>query len=124
MNQLSGNAKPISVGNGSAISILVGNGNGTFLQAATVRLADGFTPDSILAADLNSAGKQHLVVISSLSRHDPNGDTASNTDHVSLFLNNGNGTFQAEQILATASWLKSSFAHHRRLSRRIDPWGI
>jgi uncharacterized repeat protein (TIGR01451 family) len=99
----------LAVGNGSAISILVGKGNGTFLQAATVALADGFTPDSILAADLNSAGKQHLVVKSSLSRHVGNGGPSSNTDHVSLFLNNGNGTFQAEQILATASWVKSSF---------------
>ena len=99
----------LAVGNGFAISILVGKGTGTFLQGVTVALADGFTPDSVQAADLNSAGKQHLVVKSNHFMHSQDSEgPSSNTDHVSLFLNNGNGTFQAEQILATASKGKSN----------------
>jgi uncharacterized repeat protein (TIGR01451 family) len=112
----------LAVGNGSAISILVGKGNGTFLQGVTVALTDGFTPDSMLAADFNSAGKQRLVVKSSLLRRSPGGvGLSSNTDHISLFLNNGNGTFQAEQILATASWVKSGFVGGATGDRLDEP---
>jgi len=102
---LNGDGKlDLAVGNGSAISILVGKGDGTFLQGVTVALADGFTPDSLLAADLDNAGKQHLVAKSNHSMHSQDKEgLSSNTDHISLFVNNGDGTFQAEQILATAS---------------------
>lgn len=105
---LNGDGKlDLAVGNGSAISILVGKGDGTFLQGVTVALADGFTPDSLLAADLDDAGKQHLVVKSNYFMHSQDSEGSSvNADHISLFLNNGDGTFRAEQILATATWGK------------------
>jgi hypothetical protein len=62
------------------ISILMGNGDGTFSPAANVSL--GAAPENVIAADFNGDGKLDLV-------------TANYGNTVSVLLGNGNGTFQA-----------------------------
>ena len=71
------------------MSVLLGNGNGTFQAQQT--FATGIDPDSVAVADVNGDGKPDLVVA--------NDD--SNT--VSVLLGNGNGTFQAQQTFATGA---------------------
>jgi hypothetical protein len=65
----------------SNVSVLLGNGNGTF-QAA-VNYAAGDDPDSVAVADFNGDGKADLAVANYLG------------NNVSVLLGNGNGTFQA-----------------------------
>jgi hypothetical protein len=70
-------------GNGqtdSTVSVLLGNGDGTFQPA--VGYGVGVQPFSIAAADFNQDGKQDLAVL----------NAGSNT--VSILLGNGDGTFQ------------------------------
>jgi prepilin-type N-terminal cleavage/methylation domain-containing protein len=61
------------------IAIILGNGNGTFVAAAT--FASGVTPNYVSVSDINADGKQDLVLTSS-------GGLRS-------FLGNGDGTFAA-----------------------------
>jgi FG-GAP-like repeat/Dockerin type I domain len=63
------------------VSVLLGNGNGTF-QAA-VNYPVGTLPSSVAAADLNGDGNLDLAVV---NHQDGN---------ISILLGNGNGTFQA-----------------------------
>jgi hypothetical protein len=74
-----------SYGPGS-VSILLGNGNGTFTPAPT--LSVGLHPGSLAAADLNGDGIPDLVV----PYYGPANVVAGK---VSVFMGNGNGTFQA-----------------------------
>lgn len=60
------------------VSVLLGNGDGTFQQAVTYDLSQG-APETIAAADLNGDHKVDIVVVSA---------------GVDVFLGNGNGTFQ------------------------------
>jgi FG-GAP-like repeat/Abnormal spindle-like microcephaly-assoc'd, ASPM-SPD-2-Hydin len=62
------------------VSILLGNGDGTF--QAPVQYAVGDQPFSIVAADFNHDGNLDLAVANSLS------------DYVSILMGNGDGTFQ------------------------------
>ena len=71
------------------MSVLLGNGNGTFQAQQT--FATGSDPRSVALADVNGDGKPDLVVA----------NYGSNT--VSVLLGNGNGTFQAQQTFATGS---------------------
>ncbi len=64
----------------SAISVLLGNGDGTFHATAATPMA-GQGPVSVVAADFNNDKKLDLAV--------------SNEDGtVSIFLGNGDGSFQ------------------------------
>src|SRR5207249_2818194 len=63
-----------------SISILLGNGNGTF--QAPVNYPAASTPLGIAARDFNGDGKQDLVV------------AIANSSAVRIFLGNGDGTFQ------------------------------
>ncbi len=67
------------------ISILLGNGNGTFQKAQTFKAATDQSAVSIAAADFNGDGKMDLIVA-----NDYSGD-------VSELLGNGNGTFKRAQ---------------------------
>jgi dienelactone hydrolase len=66
--------------NDNSISILLGNGDGTF--KAPVAYGAGANPFSVATGDFNGDGKLDLAV----------GNVAENT--VSVFLGNGDGTFQ------------------------------
>jgi FG-GAP-like repeat/FG-GAP repeat len=74
--------------NGNNVSILLGNGNGTF-QAA-VNYPAGFGPASIAVGDFNGDGNPDLVVANASSADNGAGGTT-----ISVLLGNGNGTFQA-----------------------------
>jgi hypothetical protein len=74
------------------VSVLLGVGNGTFQAQQTY--AAGAAPWGIATADVNGDGKVDLLV----TNEDPN---TGNT--VSVFLGNGDGTFQAPQTYATGS---------------------
>ncbi|PYV68200.1 MAG: hypothetical protein DMG96_37125 [Acidobacteria bacterium] len=63
----------------SSISILLGNGDGTFRARHDFPAA--FIPDSIAVTDLNGDGREDLVI-------------ANFSDTVSVMLGNGDGTFQ------------------------------
>ena len=62
------------------VSILLGNGDGTFKSA--VNYAAGTGPTSLVATDFNHDGNLDLAVASSLS------------DYVSILIGNGDGTFR------------------------------
>lgn len=81
----SGNA----VGDDGNVSILLGNGDGTF-QAAN-NIAAGKNPFSIAVGDFNGDNRLDLVVA----------NNSSNT--VSVLLGNGDGTFQTHVDYATAT---------------------
>ncbi len=81
-------------GTKGSISILLGNGDGTFQQHT--EFAPGTQPGSIAVGDLNGDGKLDLAL--------SNGALNS----VLLFLGNGDGTFQAPvpySIPAAAAWV-------------------
>lgn len=67
------------------VSILRGNGDGTFQPATTVRLPAGFQPTALAASDFNGDGHQDLVVAGTTS-----GSTAGS---VLILLGNGKGDF-------------------------------
>ena len=76
-------------GNNGALYILLGNGDGTFQPPVLLNAGSGpaATPVAIVAGDFNGDGKLDLAVASS----DFNIPATSN---VSIFLGNGDGTFQ------------------------------
>jgi Bacterial Ig-like domain (group 3)/FG-GAP-like repeat len=69
------------------VSVLAGNGDGTFQQAVTYAGAN--SPISIVAADINRDGKLDVVVAKWGTS-----DSGSNAGAVSVLLGNGNGTLQ------------------------------
>ncbi len=83
----------VAVFNRDAVSVLLGNGDGTFQSQAT--FATGRYPKFVAAADLNGDGRPDLAVANALD----------NT--VSVLLGNGNGTFQSQATFATGSEPKS-----------------
>lgn len=77
------------------ISILQGNGDGTFQKATTVQLPAGFQPTALAAYDFNGDGHEDLVAASANA-----GGTGGN---VSILLGNGDGTFQPAVSAATGN---------------------
>ena len=69
------------------MSVLLGNGNGTFQAQQTFATDHG--PISVALGDVNGDGKPDIVVAN------------QNSNAVSVLLGNGNGTFQAQQTFAT-----------------------
>jgi type II secretory pathway component GspD/PulD (secretin) len=75
----------------NSISIFLGNGDGTFTPATPPAIATGAGPSSIAAADFNGDGIIDLAV------------TNQTANTVSIFLGNGNGTFQPRVDYATGN---------------------
>ena len=69
-----------------SVTILPGNGDGTFQEPMTVSLPQGSGATSIVAADFNNDGRTDLAV------------TDQNLDEVSILLGNGDGTFRSSTI--------------------------
>src|SRR5205823_3398959 len=65
------------------VSILLGNGDGTFTMARSSPVAVGVKPGAVLSGDFNNDGKLDLAIAN-------NGDNT-----VTLLLGNGDGTFTA-----------------------------
>ncbi|HET6179104.1 MAG TPA: FG-GAP-like repeat-containing protein [Candidatus Sulfotelmatobacter sp.] len=85
----------LSLGRSGTVSVLLGNGDGTF-QAAVAYDPGGFFPISVALADVNGDSKPDLVVAnecgdSTCLSSAPNGT-------VSVMLGNGDGTFQAATV--------------------------
>ncbi len=74
----------------NTVSILLGNGDGTF-AAAAVSPTTGNNPESVIVADLNGDGNADLAVAN------------NGSNSVTILLGNGNGTFTAKPIVATGS---------------------
>jgi len=78
------------------ITILLGNGDGTFTAAASV--ATGYSPRSVALGDFNGDGKLDLAVANHCG-----GDASCANGTISILLGNGNGTFTAAASPATGS---------------------
>ena len=76
---------------GDTVSVLLGNGNGTF--QAQVRYSTGHYPNSVAIGDFNADGKQDLAVT----------NVESNPGTVAVLLGNGNGTFGPKTDVATGT---------------------
>jgi len=79
----------LAVSNGdSTLSVLLGNGDGTFRPQVTYNTDPNGTPLQIAVADFNGDGNTDLVVTNSVG---------GSSDTVSILLGNGDGTFQTQQ---------------------------
>jgi Bacterial Ig-like domain (group 3)/FG-GAP-like repeat/FG-GAP repeat len=72
------------VGDG-LLSVLIGNGNGTFKPRTTLNAPLASDPSTVVIADFNRDGKQDLAVVNGFS----------GTETLTIFLGNGDGTFQS-----------------------------
>ena len=77
---------------GGSVSVLLGNGDGTFQPEATYTV--GVDPDAIVAGDFAGDGRTDLAVL--------NVGTYFSADTVSVLLGNGDGTFQPQVTYAYA----------------------
>src|SRR6185312_12067279 len=73
------------------VSVLLGNGNGTFQPQATFTAGQG--PKFVAVADVNGDGKPDLVVADAYS--------SAGGNCIDVLLGNGNGTFAARQSYFT-----------------------
>lgn len=73
----------ITNGNSATLTVMLGNGDGTFTQATGSPIAVGNGPDAVAVGDFNGDGKLDLAVA----------NFADNT--VTILLGNGDGTFTA-----------------------------
>jgi len=104
IGDLNGDGKPdlVTVNNGdSTLSMLLGNGDGTF--RAPITRTVGSVPYSVAIGDLNGDGKSDLAVISAGTDNSiAAGDTSdSNAGIVSAFLGDGSGAFASAPLTRT-----------------------
>jgi len=87
-------------GASNSVSVLLNNGDGTF--APKVDYSTGEYPRSVFSSDLDSDGNMDLAVA--------NGGSDSNSDSVSVLLNNGDGTFAPKVDYGTGDGPYSVFS--------------
>ena len=87
--------------NHGCVSVLLGNGDGTF-QAATTYGTGGYFAASVAIADFNNDGRPDLVVANQEA------DSEEPSGGVSILLGNGNGTFQTAAAYSSAGYNASS----------------
>lgn len=86
------------------LSVLLGNGDGTFQTAVTYASAAP-SPQAIAAADLNGDGKLDVALVSGC-----NNDDSCTNGLVSVLLGNGDGTFQSANGFSTVGEGSNSIA--------------
>jgi hypothetical protein len=91
------------------VSILLGNGDGTFQTAVTYPASATDGDEGLTVADFNGDGKLDLAVAN---------DAEAGT--VGIYLGNGDGTFQAQVTYATGNAAESVVAGDFRGDGRID----
>jgi hypothetical protein len=77
--------------NNNVVSVMLGNGDGTFQPGQTYSVGGAANSSSVNIADLDGDGKPDLLVTNKCS------DSGCNHGSISVLLGNGNGTFQAAQ---------------------------
>ena len=99
-----GNACPLSGScNNGVVSVLVGNGNGTF-QAPVTYDSGGYIATSVAIADVNGDGYPDLIA-ANFSDY-----SVSKNGVVSVLLGNGDGTFQAAVSYSSGGYEAESVA--------------
>jgi hypothetical protein len=86
--------------NEGAVSVLIGNGDGTFKTAVDYGPAGG-DPDSVVAGDFNGDGKLDLAVL----KQAPN--NATEPGQLTVLLGNGDGTFRTGVTYDTGNFARS-----------------
>ncbi|RLS83997.1 MAG: DUF4347 domain-containing protein, partial [Planctomycetota bacterium] len=76
---------------GESISILLGRGDGTFNRQDMSNAGGTTSPSFVITGDVNGDGKIDILT------------TNQNSSNVSVFLGNGNGTFQNPTLLSTSA---------------------
>jgi hypothetical protein len=98
----------VTNGNDGTVSILLGNGDGTFASASGSPFSVGNRPASVAVADLNGDGKPDLAIV-------------NQTDStVAIFLGNGDGTFQAPQTFGVGGLPISVSIRDFNLDGKLD----
>jgi hypothetical protein len=91
-----------------SVSVLLGNGNGTFQPPVSYSTA-GYTPESVAVADLNGDGHPDIVVANLCGTI---GNCGSDTieGQISVFIGNGDGTFQPAALYSSEGYSAMSVA--------------
>jgi hypothetical protein len=82
---------------GGGVSVLLGNGDGTFQTAVSYGSGGLFTA-AVVVADVNGDGKSDLVVANQYA------DNTYTIGSISVLLGNGDGTFQAAISYGSGAW--------------------
>lgn len=93
------NDAPIVNGSGYQLSVLPGNGDGTFNSANPTVVESSYIVTNVATADINGDGKQDLV----LSEEEVAGSDVT-TGGILTIIGNGDGTFNTPSLIASDNW--------------------